>query len=277
VWRFKWQEDHGVTVYSDTDWAGCPRTRKSTSGGCIMSGDHLLKSWSSTQGSVALSSGEAEFYGVVKAAGYGLAYQALLKDFGQDKSLTVFTDSTAALGIAARQGLGKLRHLDTNTLWIQQAVRCKRLILRKVAGEENPADVFTKHIVGAEKLGQLIRLFDLKYMPGRAASAPQLRTEQRSRTELKDAEAGELEDELNALLPHQLGTAALDQHHPQAEAVDDHFMEFDEACMHGQDYLGWYGQMIGQGIMHSAELHGRKRHLPDDSADVAKSAGEPHA
>ena len=43
-----------------------------------MSGRHLLKTCSSTQSSVALSSGEAEFYGVVKASGYGLAYQALL-------------------------------------------------------------------------------------------------------------------------------------------------------------------------------------------------------
>ena len=73
VWRFKVQEDDGVTVYSDTDWAGCVRTRKSTSGGCIVVGSHLIKTWSSTQSSVALSSGEAEFYGVVKAAGYGLA------------------------------------------------------------------------------------------------------------------------------------------------------------------------------------------------------------
>jgi len=235
-----------------------------------MAGEHLLKSWSSTQSSVALSSGEAEFYGVVKAAGYGLAYQALLKDFGQDKSLTVFTDSTAALGIAARQGLGKLRHLDTNTLWVQQAVRCKRLILRKVAGEENPADVFTKHIVGAGKLGQLMQLFDLKFSSGRAATAPQLRKEQRGNTELKDAESRELEneDELNILLPHQLEEETLNQRHPKAEAIDDGFSEFDESCMHGQDYLGWYGQMIGRNIMHSAEIHGRRRNLPDDGAAI---------
>ena len=153
------QDDDGVVVYSDTDWAGCVRTRKSTSGGCIIVGSHLIKTWSSTQSSVALSSGEAEFYGVVKASGYGLAYQALLHDFGLEKPLTVFTDSTAAMGIAARQGLGKIRHLDTNTLWVQQAVRCRRLALRKVLGEENPADVVTKHIVGAEKLGSLMRLF----------------------------------------------------------------------------------------------------------------------
>ena len=148
-----------------------------------MAGRHLLKSWSSTQSSVALSSGEAEFYGVVKASGYGLAYQALMRDFGMDRKLTVFTDSTAAMGIAARQGLGKLRHLETTTLWLQQAGRCKRLTLRKVLGEENPADVFTKYIVGAGKLGQLMQLFDCKYLAGRAEGAPKLRTEQRGKSE----------------------------------------------------------------------------------------------
>ena len=47
-----------------------------------MLGKHLIKSWSSTQTSISLSSGEAEFYGVVKASGISLGYQALLRDIG---------------------------------------------------------------------------------------------------------------------------------------------------------------------------------------------------
>ena len=43
-----------------------------------MVGAHLIKSWCSTQAVISLSSGEAEFYGVVKASGIGLGYQALL-------------------------------------------------------------------------------------------------------------------------------------------------------------------------------------------------------
>ena len=50
-----------VLVYVDSDWAGCKVTRKSTSGGAVTWGGGLLKSWSTTQGTVALSSGEAEF------------------------------------------------------------------------------------------------------------------------------------------------------------------------------------------------------------------------
>ena len=82
VYRYPFQSAEHLDVYSDTDWAGCPRTRKSTSGGCVMLGQHCLKSWSSTQPSISLSSGEAEFYGLVKASGVGLGFQALLADLG---------------------------------------------------------------------------------------------------------------------------------------------------------------------------------------------------
>ena len=67
IYMYHWQDVSRVDVYSDTDWADCPKTRKSTSGGCVVLGGHLIKSWSSTQTSVSLSSGESEFYGVVKA------------------------------------------------------------------------------------------------------------------------------------------------------------------------------------------------------------------
>ena len=115
VYTYPCQEVAGIDVYTDTDWAGCPKTRKSTSGGCVMLGRHTIKHWSSTQTSIALSSGEAEFAGVIRGAGQGLGYQALLSDFGVDAPLRVWTDSSAAIRICNRQGLGKLRHLDTHT------------------------------------------------------------------------------------------------------------------------------------------------------------------
>ena len=58
-----------------------------------MVGAHLIKSWSSTQAVISLRSGEAEFYGVDKASGIGLGYQALLGDLGWSVPLRVWTDS----------------------------------------------------------------------------------------------------------------------------------------------------------------------------------------
>ena len=118
VFRDVLQESHSIECYSDTGWAGCPRTRKSTSGGVLLLGQHILKTYSSTQPSVALSSGEAEFYGVVKANGASLRQKGLFPDLGTDLRVCVWTDSFAAIGIMSRQGLGQLRYIDTHTLWV---------------------------------------------------------------------------------------------------------------------------------------------------------------
>ena len=187
VYRYQWQSIEAINVYTDTDWAGCPRTRKSTSGGCVLAGTHTIKTWSSTQSSVSLSSGEAEFYGVVRGAGMGLGYQSLLKDLGHDLPVRVWTDSSASIGICTRQGLGKLRHIDTHTLWVQQAVRSGRVDLRKVAGEANPADLFTKHSLSRDRLMNLTALFDCEFRGGRAESAPQTRTAASAKTTMAEA------------------------------------------------------------------------------------------
>ncbi len=176
VFRYPWQEAAQIDVYSDTDWAGCIRTRKSTSGGVVLLGSHLIKSWSSTQALVALSSGEAEYYGVVKSAGVGLGYQSLLEDLGITAPLRVWTDSTATMGICARQGLGKLRHIDTHCLWVQQRVRDGSIELRKVRGEQNPADLFTKHLSSSDRAHGLLEMLGCEFRGGRAATAPKLRS-----------------------------------------------------------------------------------------------------
>ena len=55
---YEWQEmPRHLSVYCDSDWAGCRKTRKSTSGGCFMHGTHLLKAYAKTQANIALSSG----------------------------------------------------------------------------------------------------------------------------------------------------------------------------------------------------------------------------
>ena len=45
VYAYPFQRADGIDVYSDTDWSGCPRTRKSTSGGCIMIGSHCIQTF----------------------------------------------------------------------------------------------------------------------------------------------------------------------------------------------------------------------------------------
>ncbi|GJW58443.1 ribonuclease H-like domain-containing protein [Tanacetum coccineum] len=54
-------------AYSDADWAGCPATRRSTSGYCVFLGDNLLTWSSKRRDTLSRSSGEAEYRGVANA------------------------------------------------------------------------------------------------------------------------------------------------------------------------------------------------------------------
>ena len=101
-----------ISVYVDTDWAGCFKTRKSTSGGAIVRGGHLLKHWSSTQQTVVLSSGEAELKGIVKGAADGIGMQTIAKYLSVYYDIHLYTDSSAATGMVARKGMGKVRHVE---------------------------------------------------------------------------------------------------------------------------------------------------------------------
>ena len=127
-----------ILVYSDSDWAGCVRTRKSTQGGACMLGGCCIKSWSSTQSVIATSSAEAEYYGIVKAASVGLGIQAMLSAIGFKFDLEVVTDASAAKGIASRLGLGKARHIAVHYFWVQERVKRGDLVIKKCWGGENP-------------------------------------------------------------------------------------------------------------------------------------------
>jgi hypothetical protein len=260
VYVYRWQTVNVIDCYTDTDWAGCPRTRKSTSGGCVLLGSHTIKTWSSTQSSIALSSGEAEFNGVVRGSGIGLGYRSLLKDLGHDVPLRVWTDSSCALGICTRQGLGKVRHLDTHTLWIQQAVRSAQIDLRKIDGAVNPADVFTKHSLSRERLMALTRLFDSEFRDGRAKSAAQTRKTPGTRVTMADAQTPEevyvVEDE--PIMPHKMHSEArLNELFPSVQvppAADE-----GDPLADATESLLDHGLSIAEKITRDAEERGRRR------------------
>ena len=140
-------------------------------------GTHLIKAWSSTQPNIALSSGEAGVVGVTRACAVTLGYKPLLADLGLQVPGRVWTDSSAAIGICKRQGLGKLRHLDTQMLWVQQRVRNNDLDLYYVPGEKNPADVFTKPNIPQTRMDSLLRCMGCGFSAGRPESAPELKRE----------------------------------------------------------------------------------------------------
>ena len=172
IYDLKFQErPTTMQAFVDTDFAGCQTTRRSTSGGVAMVGAHCIKHWSTTQTTVALSSGEAELGGICKGSSIGLGLQALARDLGLDYSLEVRTDATAASGICRRRGLGRIRHLHTADLWVQDRIRKGDFALTKIPGNDNPADMLTKHI-SRDIMKKHMESIGVMSESGRADSAP---------------------------------------------------------------------------------------------------------
>ena len=138
-----------------------------------MLGEHIIKGWSVTQGVIALSSGEAEFYGIVKGSSVGMGVQSVLGDLGVRLRLQVLTDSSAAKGIASRRGLGKVRHIEVNQLWVQEKVANGSIELTKISGESNLADAVTKY-VGRELIEKHMWGTNQRAEGGRHAIMPQV-------------------------------------------------------------------------------------------------------
>ena len=144
--KYVWQcPQRKLVTFSDSDWAGCVKTRRSTSGGAIMSGKHLISHWSSTQSTVALSSAEAELNALVKAISETLGVKNMMKTAGIELAIEVKTDSNAAKGIVHRTGCGKVKHLEARQLWVQETVERKEVNVTKVPREVNHSDSLTHH------------------------------------------------------------------------------------------------------------------------------------
>ena len=113
-----------------------------------MHGNHVIKSWSTNQSVIALSSGEAEYYALVKAASVSIGVKTIMKDMGVGLSepIVAKSDASAAIGIANRIGIGKVRHIEVNQLWLQEKASKKDIFIEKVGTEDNLADALTKAV-----------------------------------------------------------------------------------------------------------------------------------
>jgi hypothetical protein len=146
VWVFNHQDMPGtVDTYCDANFAAEETAMRSTT--CLMDffGSHLIDSSSTTQSVVALSTGEAEFYGLVKGAASAIQSAELLREVGVDIKARVLTDSMAAAGMVKRHGHGRAKHIAAKFLWVQKRLALGDFKVEKVHTDSNPSDLGTKY------------------------------------------------------------------------------------------------------------------------------------
>ena len=81
-----------------------------------------------------------------KACSEALGAQTLMRDLGKDCAVTVHLDSSSALSMAQRSGLGKAKHISVQYLWMQELQSAKEIRLRMVKGKNSLACILAKGV-----------------------------------------------------------------------------------------------------------------------------------
>ena len=112
-----------------------------------MAGKNTLLTYCRGQAVIALASGEAEYYGLVSIASELLGMASTCLDYGMKVGIEAHLDATTGIAIGSRRGLGKVKHISTVFLWVQDLVTEGRLQLSKKHTSEMLADFLTKPTV----------------------------------------------------------------------------------------------------------------------------------
>lgn len=150
-----------LQAYCDSDWAGCPSTRKSTTGFCVMLGHSPLSWKSKRQTVVARSSAKAEYRAMAMTTCEVLWVKQFLKDLGVlDQGPTpLFCDNRVALAIAANPVYHEpVKHIDIDCHFIRDHVASQSIAPSYIPSSHQVANVFTKVLPTAQQQRLLSKL-----------------------------------------------------------------------------------------------------------------------
>ena len=138
-----------LDCYIKSDWAGCKSTRKSTSGTVVQILNSTVSFGSRTQGTIALSSNEAELYAIGQGTSEALYIRNLITEAKLAKSINIniHTDSTVGKNMETRLGTNKkTMHVELRFRYVQELVGKRLIKLRKIGTDCNCADVLTRYL-----------------------------------------------------------------------------------------------------------------------------------
>lgn len=141
------KQHSSLTAYTDADWAGCPTTRRSTSGFCLYLGDNLI-SWSAKrQPTISRSSAEAEYKGVANAVAEACWLRNLLLKMGRPltKATVVYCDNVSAVYLSSNLVQHqRTKHIEIDIHFVREKVIKGEVRVLHVPSTIQYADIFTK-------------------------------------------------------------------------------------------------------------------------------------
>ena len=135
--------------YSDSDWAGCTKTRKSVSGWIFMLCGAAISWQSKKQSVVAMSSCEAEYIALSSCAREAVWLRRLLSDLGepQDESTRISVDNTSAIALARNPEFhARTKHIQLHYHYIRQAIAEEEVDVQHCGTKDQVADGLTKSL-----------------------------------------------------------------------------------------------------------------------------------
>lgn len=136
-----------LEAYSDSDYAGCPWTRRSVTGYCMIIGGGCVSWRARKQAMVATSSTEAEYHAAYEATREIIWLRRLLADFGYEQrgATTLRCDNPGALALSKNPLYqSRSKHFDITFHWIREQVDNLSIKPVYVSTQEMVADFLTK-------------------------------------------------------------------------------------------------------------------------------------
>jgi hypothetical protein len=136
-----------LTAYLDANWANCVDERKNTSGGAFFLGNSLVAWLSKKQGSISLSTTEAEYIVVATCCTQVLWMIQTLADLEVKYTapIPIHCDNTSDISVSKNPILhSKTKHIPIKYHFLREQVTNQIVQVHYIPTSEQIADIFTK-------------------------------------------------------------------------------------------------------------------------------------